>query len=59
MTKRERRRIKREEMNGPERVIVSTVEGIDTLTCGHTYETYGNEPRGKHPVKYRRCVVCL
>jgi len=60
MTKRERRRIEREKTHGPERVIVSTsLEGIDTLTCGHTYNSYGKEPRGNNPAKYRRCMECL
>lgn len=55
ITKRARRRAKREMVFGPEKGIVSSTDGIETLSCGHTFkvpETHVGY------AKFRRCIQC-
>lgn len=53
--KRTKRRLKREAEFGPEKDIVSTIEGFHTLTCGHTVAIHETE---RPNIKRRRCMNC-
>lgn len=55
MNMRERRREKREDEFGPEKLIVSTQCNQHTLECGHVVEIHATE---RHNIKRRRCIHC-
>lgn len=55
ITKRARRRARREIVFGPERGIVSSTNNMDTLSCGHTLEI--PETHVGY-AKFRRCIHC-
>lgn len=55
MDKRARRRLKREAEFGPERVIMSTEDGVHTLSCGHKVTVVETE---RHNIRERRCIHC-
>lgn len=55
-SKRERRRAKREDSLGPERVVVSTANGVHLLSCGHEVLV---SPTERGPIDRWRCEHCL